>query len=183
MAPGDKRAKRIAQQAARLEDFERKKARQAEHPNSFKRVSQAEPIHIAKTVHEGPPSAQQCMEWSTDRADIKRSWSWGPRSCLSDDWDTVLKPYLDEYAKKTWREIASERTGNANRRQKHISYEVHKICTEAQKRLAELQQDDLEEIFRFRVSGKKRLYGIVISHWFWVLWWDPEHKIYPTELS
>jgi hypothetical protein len=50
---------------------------------------------------------------------------------------------------------------------------------EAQARLVDIQLEDLDEIFRFRVGFAQRLYGFRICDVFFILWWDPEHKIYP----
>lgn len=37
------------------------------------------------------------------------------------------------------------------------------------------------EVSRLRLSGKARLYGIRQNEFFSILWWDPEHAIWPTE--
>ena len=53
---------------------------------------------------------------------------------------------------------------------------------EAQKRLTDLHLDEtFEDLFRFRVGGKKRLWGFEVDGVFHVLWWDAEHQVYPTE--
>lgn len=121
------------------------------------------------------------MEWTRDRADVEGSWTWGPRSSLNDSWDMELHPFLVEYSNKTWLQIYDERTGGQQRRQKHIYYEVWQICREAQQRLIEIERDDVDTVFRFRMENLKRLYGVVQEHVFHVLWWDPDHKIYPVE--
>ena len=122
------------------------------------------------------------MEWSRDHADTEGNWSWGPRSCLLDAWGDELEPFLDSYTCKTWLEIYQERTGgDGGRRQKHVGYEVHQVCDEAQYRLLELNRDDVDLLFRFRLTGPKRLYGVMQARVFFVLWWDPTHKIYPVE--
>jgi hypothetical protein len=179
----NKREKRLARQAFEREAFLEKKARQAENPNSFKRVVEDARVRPVKRVAEGERlrPGDQRMQWSHDQADTEGEWSWGARSCLGDDWDGDVQPFLIEYAGKTWLEIYSERTGGNSRRQKHIFYDIEQICEEAQYRLIELERDDVDCIFRFRLAGKKRLYGVQQMPWFYVLWWDPEHQIYPVE--
>ena len=181
MGPGSKREKRIAQQAAEKVAFAKKKLRQLENPNSFKRVAEQGGVHATKKVHESKRDAERAMEWSRDEADVEESWSWGPRSCLTDAWSDELEPFLVGFSAKTWVEIYQERTGGGGRRQKHIYYDVSQICDEAQYRLLEINRDDIDVLFRFRLSGPKRLYGIVQAHIFFVLWWDPAHKIYPVD--
>ncbi len=85
-----------------------------------------------------------------------------------------------ECTRKTWIEIYQERTGGRQRKQKHVSYEVWQICEEAQLRLLELDRDDVDTLFRFRLGNLKCLYGVQQRNLFFVLWWDPEHKIYPV---
>jgi len=56
----------------------------------------------------------------------------------------------------------------------------NEICKDAQKRLIEINQDDIDKLFSFHLSGKKRVWGIQDRSFFKVLWWDPDHKICPS---
>lgn len=181
MGPGSKREKRIAQQAADREAFEAKKLRQFENPNTFKRVAEAEIVPLAKQVKEPARASEQLVQWTREDADVEGDWSWGPRSCLDADWDSDVHPFLVECARKTWLEIYQERTGGRQRKQKHIFYELWQICEEAQARIIEIERDDIEMLFRFRLGNLKRLYGVQQGNNFSILWWDPDHKIYPVE--
>jgi hypothetical protein len=62
------------------------------------------------------------------------------------------------------------------------SVKVEKLCSEAKHRLRAIGQDDLEEIHRLRLMGKQRIWGILRDGVFQLLWWDPEHLVYPYEL-
>ena len=179
---GKKRDQRLVRQAEKAIEFERKKIRQAAEPDVTKHVAEGEAVSPEKSPPPLPEIVEKrLLEWSRDHADIDGAWSWGPRSCLEDDWEQTLHPFLREYAKKTWFQIYAERTKvRGKRAQKHHDYAVASICKEAQSRLLELEMDDVDRIFRFRLSGLKRLYGIQRLHLFMVLWWDPEHKICPT---
>lgn len=67
-----------------------------------------------------------------------------------------------------------------------IVYSVPDIPNkEARNRLVELQFDDQTEIARLRISGRRRLYGFLpnLGPDFYVLWWDPEHEIWPSTLK
>ena len=68
-----------------------------------------------------------------------------------------------------------------NRGRDHES-PVEKLSTEAQRRLVDLQFDDEDVLLRFRFSGTQRLWGIRDQSFFIVLWWDPDHQVYPTDL-
>ena len=57
---------------------------------------------------------------------------------------------------------------------------ISDLIPEAQKRLEELKQNDIDEIFRFRFNGTQRLWGIREGRVFKCIWWDPEHLICPS---
>ncbi|TCO33049.1 hypothetical protein EV652_10348 [Kribbella steppae] len=61
-------------------------------------------------------------------------------------------------------------------------YEVEKMPAHAQKRLTDINRADLTQLVRFQLSGKNRLYGFLVDHVFHVLWWDPEHQVWPSKL-
>lgn len=39
--------------------------------------------------------------------------------------------------------------------------------------------EDTEEVYRFRLGNKKRLFALRQGSVFALLWWDPKHEIYP----
>lgn len=59
----------------------------------------------------------------------------------------------------------------------HHSIEVGKLSKPAQDRLDAIQQDDLDEVFSFHFSGKRRIIGIRDNNVVKLLWWDPEHQV------
>lgn len=61
------------------------------------------------------------------------------------------------------------------------SYPVEDLPTSVQKRLTALGRDDETEVARLRCGGKPRLYGFLRENVFHVLWWDPEHQVYPSK--
>lgn len=109
-------------------------------------------------------------------------WAW-PATAAGDAWEIL--DFMCETSKLTWGEIMSQMTGpNHRRRPKHSSYNFGSVGTVAQRRLAELRLDEIfEEFFRFRLTGEKRLWGFRTEDVFHLLWWDPEHQVYPTDRS
>lgn len=83
---------------------------------------------------------------------------------------------------KTWADIEAETTVKAGDRtdKKHKTYDQSAICQEARQRLVELELDDQDRIFRFRMSNKRRLYGFIFGITFETVWYDAEHKICPS---
>jgi len=104
-------------------------------------------------------------------------WSWP----TGDEAQVVLDAMI-EFSKSTWAELVTQQTGPPHkRRPKHHSEGLGALCKEAQERLSELHLDEVveEELFRFRLTGTGRLWGIKIGHVFYVLWWDRDHKVRP----
>ena len=52
------------------------------------------------------------------------------------------------------------------------------IDSKAQRRLKKInQQDDIDELFSLRLTGKKRIWGIMDQNTLKILWWDPNHTV------
>ena len=82
-------------------------------------------------------------------------------------------PKMKQYEAMTWNEIARDRHRNH-------SVAVVELVREARDRLEELHIDDVEELFRFRLTGTQRVWGIRDRDAFYILWWDPNHEICPS---
>lgn len=78
---------------------------------------------------------------------------------------------LSEYESMTWGAIEGAHSH---------AIDVWQIGKQAQNRLIELRQDDIEELFSLRLSGRERVWGIRDGRILKLLWWDPEHQVYPV---
>ncbi|WP_435212520.1 hypothetical protein [Streptomyces sp. bgisy034] len=54
------------------------------------------------------------------------------------------------------------------------------LCKEALDRLVAMGRDDQTKIHRLQFTGTQRLYGFLEGNIFHVVWWDPDHEVYPT---
>lgn len=61
------------------------------------------------------------------------------------------------------------------------SYSVADLPPDAARRMKDIRRDDEDQIHRLRCGGSERLYGIMREHVFNVLWWDPEHQVWPSK--
>ena len=59
-------------------------------------------------------------------------------------------------------------------------YDVDDMPTHVKNRLTDIERDDETRLSRLRLDGTCRLYGVLREHIFHVLWWDPEHEVYPS---
>lgn len=49
-------------------------------------------------------------------------------------------------------------------------------------RLEETQRDDIDCLFEIRLGNMPRIWGARRGDVFHVLWWDPEHEVWPSQL-
>lgn len=93
--------------------------------------------------------------------------------------------YMDElhsklalFEAKTWDEIEKETYGTKNgNKSKHHCIKVKDLSQDAKKRLKELQQDDIDEVFSLRLEGELRVIGIRKLNCLSILWIDREHEV------
>lgn len=134
-------------------------------------------------AHESPDWYNSKPAWSFSVIDHGYSGEWG--------WDQLgsrmgpIFDFLKEMERLTWKEIRGQsyRPQNSPPSAKHHAIPQHSLCKEAQDRLAELDLDDVDEVFRFRTGFTERLWGVHVpsSGVFCLLWWDPQHRVYPLD--
>jgi len=104
------------------------------------------------------------------------SFGW-PKLTLEDA--HALHTFFHDCGFKTWQTLCSETVKGLA---KHHAQSIGTLEKEAQDRLKALKLDDLDELFRFRLTGTRRLWGFRgDGDEFFVLWWDPNHKVYIVE--
>lgn len=54
---------------------------------------------------------------------------------------------------------------------------IDDLSPDAQKRLLDINIDDLDELYSFRIKGRPRVFGVHRGSYMRVLWYDPEHKV------
>jgi hypothetical protein len=135
------------------------------------REIQAQFTQQQKIARQSPlaNSEQEKLSWQVSLVDYEGDWGW-----QSIDANT-LKFIIDKLAQfetMKWAEVLS--TGSHPLQVKHL-------CAAAQQRLQELHVEDEDELFSLRLSAKQRLWGIRDRHLYKILWYDPNHTVYPVE--
>lgn len=74
----------------------------------------------------------------------------------------------------TWNEIL------VKGKKRNHSVAITQLCAQAQKRLRDSGQADLEELVSLRLSGPERVWGILREGVLAVIWWDPNHEVCPS---
>jgi len=54
------------------------------------------------------------------------------------------------------------------------------VCKEAQKRAEALNLDDVDDLVEIRLAATERVWGTMTGPVFNLLWWDPNHTVYPV---
>jgi hypothetical protein len=109
------------------------------------------------------------------------SWSWrtGGAGIVK------IVAFLTQMERLTWKEIRTQQVrGQRRTLARHHAQAVNTLCSEARNRLEELGLDDWDELFRFRLEGDARLWGILSNESprvFYPIWWDPLHQVYPLD--
>ena len=129
-------------------------------------------------VSDTPDAARPSWELSLLDREHAGSWSWIVTEATLQE----IIGFLTQMERLTWAEIKAQITSNKKASHlKHHAIPPDRLCPEAQRRLRDLKLDDLDDLFRFRLGGKPRLWGIIHDGVFYPVWWDPEHRVYPTD--
>jgi hypothetical protein len=142
----------------------------AKHPTFGGTPSEARRV---PAVGQIPSINDQAPSWRIARIEMEDPFGWHlvGHGLLHD-----IRIKLAQFEAKTWNEILVK--------EKHWNHTipVSKLCAPARERLTSLHIDDIEEIVSLRLTGPQRVLGYRVGPVFHVLWWDPEHKICPSEL-
>jgi hypothetical protein len=92
------------------------------------------------------------------------------------DRDTLnrIRERLGSLEAMTWQEII----GNKNHPIRTVQ-----LCKAAQDRLTDLHLDDVDRMTSLRLTGKGRIWGFVNQGIMTLLWWDPDHEVYPMNIT
>jgi len=110
--------------------------------------------------------------WHVGKIDKDGPWGWKdiePERL----WNNIHSK-MSSFESMTWDEVMK---GGDNH-----PVSVDGIIPDARRRLEEIGQDDIDELFSLRLSGRERIYGIRAGHIFKVLWRDPNHQVCPVPL-
>lgn len=155
-------------------------SRKPKHAPSRSSIPQAKEQPVLPRPLQGIVSGGKHPAWRLSLLDLEHDgrWSWN----VTDAALRQIVAFLTQMERLTWTEIRAQLTGSrSGSHRKHHSIPLEALCSEAQRRLQELGLDEFDELFRFRLNNMTRLWGIVHDSVFYVLWWDPDHQVYPTD--
>jgi len=114
------------------------------------------------------PNENSCLEFREGQMDTDGSWGWKNISPLQ---LRGIFRKIFSCQKLTWQNL---RTSGS-----HL-VDLKDLYPKAQKRLLQIEKDDQDQLYSLRLSGKERIWGIKDGNIFWLLWWDPNHEVCPS---
>jgi len=120
-----------------------------------------------RAVFGKPTSENPTVIWGLSYVDLGGKWGWAKIDVKV--LDRVLK-FMHNMEGMLPTEVFGAR---------HKRVEIDALCSEAKKRLTEIQLDDLDALWELRVSGQERIWGHRDDHVFYPVWWDPLHGVCP----
>ncbi|MEW5928007.1 MAG: hypothetical protein AB1941_11015 [Gemmatimonadota bacterium] len=109
--------------------------------------------------------------WLLQKVDFDGPWCWKKM-----DIETMLRVWgrLSSFETMTFGEIEGK---------KNHSIPKEQLCPRAQERLREIELDDYDAVLSLRVTKQERVWGIKTTGGVLLLWWDPEHSVYPMNIA
>lgn len=92
--------------------------------------------------------------------------------------EKVLKG-LKSYEDSTWQDIVTMRHDKGGKTKNH-TVKLEGLTKEAIKRLKQIKNDDIAEVFSLRFNNLFRVIGIRDGAVLYILWIDPDHKVCKT---
>lgn len=136
--------------------------------NNKRPVAKAKPQARKRPVAGTHIGDRKTVVWALGYVDMKGEWGWS--SCDGSSVETILR-----FLKKLEGCVHSEVFGP-----RHKFIKIESLCPRAQKRLQEIELDDLDGLWELHMSGKVRIWGHRVEHVFYPVWWDPDHTVCPS---
>ncbi len=139
-----------------------------------KAKSNPQPVKVPRQAIDPDVYAQHKACWAFSRMDCGGDFGWN-QATVEDL--QVIRDVLCNFETMTWSAIFLDA-----KKQNH-SCDVASLSSKARTRLLEIGMDDQDKLWSIRLSSKKRLWGILDRGIFYIVWWDPNHQVYPSTLK
>ena len=130
------------------------------------------PTAEKKPAAVAPDFYQQYPSWRISVLEMVDPFGWHQ---VSREKVLDIRQKLANFESMTWGEILIKG------KQNHHPVPVDQIVRPAQDRLREIGQDDVDDLISLRLAGRERVWGILEGSVLKVLWYDPQHQVYPVE--
>ena len=139
-----------------------RKARSLREPSSEK---------TPRSADKSQPTDNETIVWRINIICQTGTWSW--KNVSGNKFWTHIVEKMSHFETMTWAEIKKNKHNNH-------SVSISQICREAYNYLRDTGLNDVDDLFVLRLSSRERIWGIRDRRALKILWWDPEHTVYPT---
>ena len=108
------------------------------------------------------------VKFSTEIMDYGGTWGW---QNFNNRELRELIPKIIDFSGLNFSELGHQRSHFVN---------LNDLVKEAQERLREIKEEDIEKLFSLRLDGKKRIWCIAEGNVLQILWWDSKHEVCPS---
>ena len=140
-------------------------------PKKPKAVEKPKPVKIPKWQDDSIIDGAKPLSWRFSHRDPGGPFGW--QDITSEDLHGVITRFA-EFEGMNWDQI---KVAGSH------PIECARFCDAARARLVEIGHDDLDEMMSFRVMGAWRVWCVHDGSIMRVLWWDPDHQVYPTPVD
>jgi hypothetical protein len=147
-----------------------------------KKTAKAGNLHAQKETFQARTSSDtKKVIWAFDMIDNSADFAFNVQKISENgDLDTIVSKMI-EYNQLTWSEIKKQ-THDRSNKSKHHFLDFDGMSKEAADRIHKLELEEYEDsIFSFALQNKLRVIGVRTNEVFHVVWYDPEHKFYPSK--
>ena len=132
--------------------------------------------------HDPSHLDRETIVWRFSLVDEDGPWGW--RTVAARLWWGEILPRLKNFETMTWEEILKASGGRSRGNNSHHVL-TEKLTRQAKNRLAEIQNEDVSQLFSLRLTATTRIYGIRDRRALKLLWYDPHHgdnskAVYPV---
>ena len=117
-----------------------------------------------------PKIGDRQISWKFSKTDSGGPWSW--------------TEFPDDRLRELITKFANFETMDANALKHGRHWSLHPVDTlskAARDRLIQIGRDDLDRLISFHLDGMARVWCCEYESIMFVLWWDPDHTVYPVE--
>lgn len=147
-----------------------------------KKTTKPGSLHARKETFQNRTSSDtKKVIWAFDMIDNTADFAFNVQKINENgDLDTIVSKMI-EYNQLTWSEIKRQ-THDKSNKSKHHFLDFGGMSKEAAERIRKLELEEYEDsIFSFALQNKLRIIGVRINEIFHVVWYDPDHRFYPSK--
>lgn len=126
-----------------------------------------------------PDERRELFRWCMGRADFRADYG-GWLGLMQGAPERLIEVFhtLHQFEGSTWAQLRTDRPSDPTL---HYYEDPTVIARWAQQRLAEFNTRRVgDPLWAFHITGERVVWGFKDGDTFHVLWWDPEHRVYPT---